>query len=251
MAAVVIIPARFGSTRFPAKILASVTGKPLVQHVVERAKRCTRVRDVIVATDDERIVAALRPFGTTAVMTSPAHQSGTDRIAEVARQMPEEIDIVVNVQGDEPEIEPDIIDRLVERLETSDDDMATAATPFPAGVKVDDPNLVKVVTGIGGRAIYFSRCPIPFQREKSETAPYFKHIGLYVYQRDFLLAYSSLPVGPLETAERLEQLRALENGYRIRVVETEYESLGVDTAEDLERVSKLFAASNLQGMGNG
>ena len=233
MAAIVVIPARFGSTRFPAKILASETGKPLVQHVVERAKLATQVREVIVATDDRRIVAALRPFGTNCVMTSPAHQSGTDRIAEVARDLPAEIDVIVNVQGDEPEIEPDTIDGLVERLQASDDDMATAATPFPARGDVNDPNLVKVVTGLDGRAVYFSRAPIPFRRESTSPSnvPYYLHLGIYAYRRDFLLKFASWPPTPLEQTEKLEQLRALEHGRSIYVLKVTRATHGIDTPE--------------------
>lgn len=231
MAATVVIPARFGSTRFPAKILASETGRPLVQHAVDRAKRARRVHDIIVATDDERIVAALRPFGTRCVMTSPAHQSGTDRIAEVARDLPADIDVIVNVQGDEPEIEPETIDGLVDRLESSDDDMATAATPFPQRADVNDPNLVKVVVGVGGRAVYFSRLPIPFRRESTSPIqpPYYLHLGIYAYRRSFLLDFASWPPTPLEQAEKLEQLRALEHGRSIHVLTVARATHGIDT----------------------
>ena len=232
-AATVVIPARFASTRFPAKILASETGKPLVQHVVERAKLARRVSEVIVATDDERISAALRPFGTTCVMTSPSHQSGTDRIAEVARGLPRDVRHLVNVQGDEPEIEPETIDQLVHWLENSDADMVTAATPFPAGADVNDPNLVKVVMGRDGWAIYFSRLPIPFRRESTSpgNAPYHLHLGIYAYRRDFLLKLSSWPPTPLEQTEKLEQLRALEHGASIMVVKVKRATHGIDTPE--------------------
>ncbi len=162
MTACVVIPARYGSTRFPAKILASDTGKPLVQHVVDQAKKAQSVREVIVATDDQRIADALRPFGTRCVMTSPQHQSGTDRIAEVAQGL--EDAVIVNVQGDEPEIEPEIIDALIERLASSGEDMATAATRFPRHQSPADPNLVKVVLSHDHKALYFSRSPIPFPR---------------------------------------------------------------------------------------
>jgi 3-deoxy-manno-octulosonate cytidylyltransferase (CMP-KDO synthetase) len=231
LAATVVIPARYGSTRFPAKILASDTGKPLVQHVVERAKRAMRVREVIVATDDERIVDALRAYETKCVMTSPDHQSGTDRIAEVARNLRD--DIIVNVQGDEPEIEPATIDALIERLESTPDDMATAATPFPAGADVSDPNLVKVVTGVEGRAIYFSRSPVPFWRDRTAgPAPtYYLHLGIYAYRREFLLQFSNWPPTPLESTEKLEQLRALEHGRSIYVLTVDRAVHGIDTAE--------------------
>jgi 3-deoxy-manno-octulosonate cytidylyltransferase (CMP-KDO synthetase) len=235
LAATVVIPARFGSTRFPAKILASSTGKPLVQHVVDQALKCRRVRRVIVATDDARIVEALRPFGTTAVMTSPAHPSGTDRIAEVARTLDDEI--VINVQGDEPEIEPDVIDGLVGLL--SDDaeaDMATAVTPFGPGKDPSDPNLVKCVVGLGGRAIYFSRSPIPYRRESNNAsnAAYHLHLGIYAYRREFLLRYAAWPPTPLELTEKLEQLRVLEHGGQIRVLTVARATNGIDTPEQYE-----------------
>jgi 3-deoxy-manno-octulosonate cytidylyltransferase (CMP-KDO synthetase) len=231
LAAVVVIPARYGSTRFPAKILASDTGKPLVQHVVEQARQCVRVRDVIVATDDQRIAVALKPFGTRCVMTAASHQSGTDRIAEVARSLDDEI--IVNVQGDEPEIEPSIIDDLVHRLETSDDDMATAATPFPANADVANPNLVKVVTSVSGRAIYFSRSPIPFHRDAAFTtnAAYYLHLGIYAYRRTFLLQFADWPATPCELTEKLEQLRALEHGRSMFVLKVQRATHGIDTAE--------------------
>ena len=244
MTATVVIPARYGSTRFPAKILASATGKPLVQHVVDRAKLATRVREVIVATDDQRIVEALRPFGTRCVMTSPAHQSGTDRIAEVARELADEI--IVNVQGDEPEIEPEIIDALVERLQTSPDDMATAATPFPGHADVENPNLVKAVIGLDGRAIYFSRSPVPFWREKTsgERPAYYLHLGIYAYRREFLLQFASWPPTPLESTEKLEQLRALEHGRSIYVLTVERATHGIDTADQYEAFVRRHAVGN-------
>jgi 3-deoxy-manno-octulosonate cytidylyltransferase (CMP-KDO synthetase) len=234
LAATVVIPARYGSTRFPAKILASDTGKPLVQHVVERAKQAARVREVIVATDDQRIADALRPFETRCVMTSPDHQSGTDRIAEVARNLRD--DIIVNVQGDEPEIEPATIDALIERLETTPDDMATAATPFPAGSDPTDTNLVKVVTGIDGRAIYFSRSPVPFWRDRTSgpTPTYYLHLGIYAYKREFLLQFSNWPPTYLESTEKLEQLRALEHGRSIYVLNVQRATHGIDTPEQYQ-----------------
>ena len=218
LSAVVVIPARYGSTRFPAKIVAAETGRPLVQHVVDQCRLCRRVRDVIVATDDERIVAALRPFGTTAVMTSAEHQSGTDRVAEVAGQLADEV--IVNVQGDEPEIEPAVVDALVEQLEQDEaTDMATAAVPFPAGADVADPNLVKVVMGVTGRAVYFSRSPVPHRREAdfAGDVAYHLHLGIYAYRRPFLLTFAGWVPTPLERTEKLEQLRALEHGRSIHV----------------------------------
>jgi len=233
-AATVVIPARFGSTRFPAKILAAATGRPLVQHVVDQVRKCLRVREILVATDDERIAAALRPFETRCVMTSPAHQSGTDRIAEVARGLRDEL--IVNVQGDEPEIEPEIVDGLIERLETGRDDMATAATPFPAGADPGDPNLVKVVVNQPGQAVYFSRSPIPYHRDQSApgNAAYYLHLGIYAYRRPFLLEFASWQPTPLEQTEKLEQLRALEHGRSIFVLKTPRATHGIDTPEQYE-----------------
>lgn len=233
MNATVIIPARYGSTRFPAKILASETGRPLVQHVVDRVRECKRVREVLVATDDQRIVDALLPFQTRCVMTSAAHPSGTDRIAEVARTLQD--DVIVNVQGDEPEIEPQIIDSLIERLGThADDAMATAATPFPPEADPANPNLVKVVTDQHGHALYFSRAMIPFCRDakaNDRSVPFLLHLGIYAYRREFLLQFASWPPTQLESLEKLEQLRALEHGRRIYVVKVNRAAHGIDTAE--------------------
>jgi 3-deoxy-manno-octulosonate cytidylyltransferase (CMP-KDO synthetase) len=241
LAAIAIIPARFGSTRFPGKIVASATGKPLVQHVVERARQCRRLRDVIVATDDQRIVDALAQFGTVCIMTSAAHASGTDRIAEVARNLTDEI--IVNVQGDEPEIDPTTIDALIQRLETTADDMATAATPLSAGADPNDLNLVKVVVGLDGRALYFSRSAIPFHRDStSGIAPaYYLHQGIYAYRREFLLTFASWPPTPLEQTEKLEQLRVLEHGRSIYVLRTRRAVHGIDTKEQYEDFVKRYS----------
>jgi 3-deoxy-manno-octulosonate cytidylyltransferase (CMP-KDO synthetase) len=241
LAATVVIPARFGSTRFPAKIVASDTGKPLVQHVVDQAKKCRRVERVIVATDDQRIADALRPFDTQVAMTSPAHQSGTDRIAEVARGL--SCDIVVNVQGDEPEIEPETIDALITRLESfPGDDMATACTPFRSGADPTDPNLVKVVMDEQGRAIYFSRSPIPFRREADfiENSAYHLHLGIYAYRRPFLLTFAGWPQTPLEKTEKLEQLRALEHGRSIFVLKIDRATHGIDTVAQYAEFVKRY-----------
>ena len=237
----VVIPARFGSTRFPAKILAAETGKPLVQHVVDRVKQCELVSDIIVATDDLRIVDALAKFGTHTVMTSPQHQSGTDRIAEVARAAARDARIIVNVQGDEPEIEPDVVDRLM-RMQSSDDDMATAATPFPDRADPNDPNLVKVVSDLDGRAIYFSRSPIPYRRDSTQAdpPPYYLHLGIYAYRREFLLTFASWPPGRLETTEKLEQLRALEHGRSIFVLTTSRATHGIDTLAQYQDFVERF-----------
>ena len=209
----------------------------MLQHVYERANLARYLTKVIIATDDERIYDAARSFGAQVQMTRADHRSGTDRVAEVASS--DAAEVIVNIQGDEPLIDPAAIDAATLAL-TSDPElpMATLSKRIEDPSEIDNPNVVKVVSDLAGNAIYFSRCPIPHG-----GAAHYKHIGLYVYRRDFLLAYSGLPVGPLEQAERLEQLRALENGYRVRVIETEYESLGVDTLEDLERVTALFEPS--------
>ncbi len=242
-----MIPARFASSRFPGKSLASIAGKPMLQHVYERASQARYLSKLIVATDDERIYKAARSFGAAVVMTRADHLSGTDRVAEAASG--DTASVIVNVQGDEPLIDPTAIDAAtLALLDDPDVPMATLKKVIEDPCEIDDPNVVKVVTNLAGDAIYFSRCPIPYVREAPVSrdnghSVHYKHLGLYVYQREFLLAYSGLPVGPLERMERLEQLRALENGHRVRVVETEYESLGVDTPEDLERVSALFEPS--------
>ena len=216
----------------------------MLQHVYERACQSRYLSSVIVATDDQRVYEAARGFGANVRMTRADHISGTDRVAEVAST--EESAVVVNIQGDEPLIDPAAIDAaILPVVHDTDVVMATLKKKIEDPREIADPNVVKVVTNHAGDAIYFSRCAIPYAREQGGV--WFKHIGLYVYRRDFLLAYSQLPVGPLERAERLEQLRALENGYPIRVIETEYESLGVDTPEDLERVSRLFEASIMVG----
>ena len=234
-----VIPARFASSRFPGKALATIAGKPMLEHVYERASQARYLSKLIVATDNEKIYAAARSFGALVKMTRKDHLSGTDRVAEIASS--ENADLIVNIQGDEPLIDPAAIDASVlALLDASGPPMATLKKRIEDPSEISNPNVVKVVTDRAGDALYFSRCPIPYVRDGSVV--HFKHIGLYVYRREFLLQYSDLPVGPLESVERLEQLRALENGYRIRVVETEYDSLGVDTPEDLERVSALFEA---------
>ncbi len=221
----------------------------MLQHVWERASEARYLSSIIVATDDERIVRAAREFGARVRMTRGDHPSGTDRAAEVASA--ETCEIVVNIQGDEPLIDPGAIDAAILPLVHEPEIlMATLKTRIDDEREAADPNVVKVVTDRNGDAIYFSRLPIPYHRDGGGQTHY-KHVGLYVYRRDFLLGYPGLPVGPLERAERLEQLRALENGFRIRVVETEYESLGVDTPEDLKRVSHLFSTSLTGVEGNG
>jgi 3-deoxy-manno-octulosonate cytidylyltransferase (CMP-KDO synthetase) len=237
-----VIPARFASSRFPGKVLAQVSSKSVLQHVYERASLARYLTATIIATDDERIYQAARGFGARVVMTRADHISGTDRVAEAASA--ENAELVVNIQGDEPLIDPAAIDAAILPLAHDPEIvMGTLKKAIEDPREITDANVVKVVTDRNGDAIYFSRCPIPYERDQAKPGTHFKHIGLYVYRRDFLLGYSALPVGPLEHAERLEQLRALENGYRIRVVETECESLGVDTPEDLVRVCKLFETS--------
>lgn len=213
----------------------------MIQHVWERAGQSRYLSSTIIATDDERIVQAARRFGAMVRLTRADHLTGTDRVAEIAAA--ENADIVVNIQGDEPLIDPAAIDAAILPLAHEPEIvMSTLKKRIEDARELGDPNVVKVVTDRAGDAIYFSRYPVPFVRD-GERSERFKHIGLYAYRRAFLLGYSDLPVGPLERAEKLEQLRALENGFAIRVVETEYESMGVDTPEDLERVSKLFESS--------
>jgi 3-deoxy-manno-octulosonate cytidylyltransferase (CMP-KDO synthetase) len=245
-----VIPARFASSRFPGKVLSRIASKTMLQHVYERVSMARYLTSTMIATDDQRVYDAARSFGARVRMTRDDHLSGTDRVAEVASA--ENAEIIVNIQGDEPLIDPAAIDAaILPMVHEPEIVMGTLKKRIEDPREITDPNVVKVVTDLQGDAIYFSRCAIPFHRDADLDTRYFKHVGLYVYQRDFLLGYSALGVGPLEQAERLEQLRALENGYRIRVVETEYESLGVDTPEDLERVSRLFEASTLQGVRNG
>lgn len=244
-----VIPARFASSRFPGKPLALIAGKSMLEHVYVRASQARYLTKVVIATDDARIYSEARRFGANVRNTRPDHASGTDRVAEVASA--ENCELVVNIQGDEPLIDPAAIDAAVlAMLDDPEVPMGTLKKVIEDVNEYRNPNVVKVVTDRSGNAIYFSRSPIPFVRDEHEWRPglHYKHIGLYVYQRDFLLNYSDLPVGPLETAERLEQLRAMENGFKIRVVETEYECLGVDTPEDLERVAGLF---EMKPAGNG
>lgn len=242
MSVAVLIPARLAATRLPDKPLAEIAGKTMIQHVYERAAKASVVERVMVATPDDTIFEAVNRFGGGAVMTSPDHRSGTDRVAEAAEYldlMPGDFDIIVNVQGDEPLVDPATIDAAVNALRDSDAVMASVCCPLPAG-REDDPNVVKVVTDKNGYALYFSRSPLPFRRDV--TAPYAprQHVGLYVYRRDFLKIFPKMEPTPLERAESLEQLRVLENGYKIRMVEIANAPESVDTPEDLERVRALF-----------
>ncbi len=238
----VAIPARWGSTRFPGKPLHHIAGKPLVQHVWERCQECQAVDDVIIATDDDRIVTAAESFGARAVLTDPAHPSGTDRIAEAAQSFPEH-DIIINVQGDEPLISPRLIDELAATLRQQPAiAMITAAAVIHEDRQVADSNVVKVVTDANGDALYFSRSPLPYVRNAQPGFKHKRHLGIYGFRRDFLFQFVSWPPSLLETTESLEQLRALENGTRIRVVMTEDLSPGVDTEEQARAVEALLAA---------
>ena len=226
-AAIAIIPARFNSTRFPGKPIVEIDGKTLIEHVYRRVEQAELVERIVVATDDRRIAAAVQGFGGTAIMTRDDHPSGTDRLAEAAHDL-DPATLVVNVQGDEPMIHPDDIDKAIAAARLQDAEIVTLKTKLDDS-QGNDPNRVKVVTDQNGMALYFSRSKIPSE------GTCFLHVGLYVYRVGFLKKFTKLEPGPLEKAERLEQLRALEHGYRIRVVEVANESWGIDTPEDLER----------------
>lgn len=235
--AVAIIPARYHSSRFPGKALAEIRGKPMIQHVYERTASVESLEKVIIATDDERIREVVRSFKGSVVMTSTHHSSGTERIAEVARELSSHI--VVNVQGDEPLIHPSMILEVLSPFHGRDrPHMSTLKKRMADQEEIEDPNMVKVVTDTKGMALYFSRSPIPYPQKKK--GPYFKHIGLYAYERDFLIELSQLKKTSLEEAESLEQLRVLEHGYQIKVIESQYNSIGVDTPKDLERVKEMI-----------
>lgn len=238
MKALCIIPARYASTRLPGKPLRDIAGKPMIVRVYERAVQAKRVQDVVVATDDERIRTAVEEHGGRAVMTRTDHATGTDRLAEVAEKMTD-YDLIINVQGDEPLIDPTVIDALVEPfLADVRLSMATAKTLLTDEEEIANPNNVKVITDLTGNALYFSRARIPYAR--NEGANVYKHIGIYAYRRDFLLSYARMAQTPLERSESLEQLRALENGHRIHVIETDAVFIGVDTEEDLTAVNEEY-----------
>jgi 3-deoxy-manno-octulosonate cytidylyltransferase (CMP-KDO synthetase) len=247
MQIVAIIPARYSSTRFPGKPLADLAGKPMIQHVYEQTMKASLVTRAIVATDDTRIADVIHQIGGEAIMTKTTHETGTDRLAEVANGL--EADLVVNVQGDEPLITPAMIDEALEPfINNKELKMGTLKTRVKCLHDFLSPNVVKVVTDNAGYALYFSRSPLPFFRDKwqdlkddafaSGRLLCYKHIGLYVYQRDFLIEYAGMSQTFLEISEKLEQLRALENGVRIRVVETDFDSIGVDTPEDLNKAKE-------------
>ena len=240
---IVVIPARYGSTRLPGKPLVSLAGKSMIQRVYERAKLAQRVNRVIVATDDDRIVKAIQEFGGEARMTRPDHRTGTERVAEVAAH--EGGDIFVNVQGDEPLLDPAAVDTAVgAMLEEPQVTIATVATPIKVPADIMDPNICKVVLDFDENALYFSRAPIPWVRDTAGhvQARHLKHLGLYVFRREALLEYPTLPQGKLERIEQLEQLRWLENGWKIRVAEVEHDAVSVDVPDDVARVEKLLAA---------
>jgi 3-deoxy-manno-octulosonate cytidylyltransferase (CMP-KDO synthetase) len=237
----VVIPARYGSSRLPGKPLVSLGGKPMIQRVYERAKQAERVTRVIVATDDDRIVKAVQAFGGEARMTRPDHRTGTERVAEVAAH--ESGDVFVNVQGDEPLLDPTAVDTAVSTLlEEPQVAISTVATPIRTPGDIMDPNVCKVVLDFDENALYFSRAPIPWVRDTAGhvQARHLKHLGLYVFRRDALLEYPTLPQGELERIEQLEQLRWLENGWKIRVAQVEHDAISVDVPEDITRVEKLL-----------
>ncbi len=240
MAIFAFIPARFQSSRFPGKPLAPIAGKPMIQHVWERAARCEAFTRVVVATDDQRIAACVEKFGGKAVMTDAAHRSGTDRICEAALKTGvRDEDIVVNIQGDQPLLEPTMITELIGPLLEDDTvPMSTLKWRMRDSSDIANTNHVKVVTDLNGFALYFSRHPIPFYRETDTEEIVFKHLGLYAYRMGFLVRYTRLPEGRLESAEKLEQLRALENGFKIKVTETSCNSTEVDVPEDIPKVEK-------------
>ena len=238
-----VIPARYASTRLPGKPLADICGKPMICRVLERASRAQKPEKVIVATDDERIYDAVRAEGGEALLTRADHPTGTDRLAEVAEAYPE-VDLIVNVQGDEPLIEPSVIDDLIAPFEMDENlPMATVMVRMEDAAEQLNPNNVKVIVDKLGYALYFSRSLVPYPRAVAGSV--YKHIGIYAYRRDFLMRYARLEPTPLERAESLEQLRALENGYGIRVLETDCRFVGVDTPEDLALVNKIYREQGL------
>jgi len=234
-----VIPARWGSTRFEGKVLAEIQEKPMIQHVWEQSSKSAVLDEVIIACDDERIAVAAEQFGAKAILTSTDHVSGTDRIIEAIESV--DADIIVNIQGDEPLIQHEIIDLLVQALvDDPSCPMGTVIKELETKKELKDPNVVKVVVDGEMNALYFSRSPIPYNRDDAEEIINYKHLGIYAYRRDFLLAYKNLPKSNLEKAEQLEQLRALEFGYKIKAVVTDIDTVGVDTPDDLARVKKIL-----------
>lgn len=243
MKTIAIIPARYASTRFPGKPLAILGGKPVIQRVYEQA--CEVLDEAVVATDDERILSCVESFGGRAVMTSANHKSGTDRIQEAAERLHTDADVIINIQGDEPFIHPSQLETVRSLFDDPDTQIATLGKPFDRMEAVKNPNSPKIVTDLNGYALYFSRSVIPYVRGKEEALwlqsfPYLKHLGLYAYRREVLAQITKLPQSPLETAESLEQLRWLQNGYRIKVGLTNIETVGIDTPEDLQRAEEFL-----------
>ncbi len=239
MKSICVIPARYASTRLPGKPLKDICGKPMIVRVYERAKLAKNISEVIVATDDERIFKAVEENSGRAMMTRADHKTGTDRLAEVAGNFPD-VDLVVNVQGDEPLIEAELIDELVNQFSNDPElQMATVATELTDDEEKKNPNNVKVVVDKNSNALYFSRSLIPYPRNSGKS-PVYKHIGIYAYRREFLLNYSKMQSTPLEQSESLEQLRALENGFKIRVIKSDCKFVGVDTEEDLKLVNEIY-----------
>ena len=238
MKIICVIPARYASTRLPGKPLADIAGKPMIVRVYERALKAKIPSEVIVAVDDERVFKAVETAGGKVVMTKKDHPTGTDRLAEVAQKFPD-VDVIINIQGDEPLIDPSVIDELAKQfIENPELNMATVKTPMQEDEK-NEPSNVKVITDKNGYALYFSRSLIPYPRNDMGVQVY-KHIGIYGYKRDFLLQYATMQPTPLEQTESLEQLRALENGYKIKVIATDKHFVGVDTKEDLARVNAIY-----------
>lgn len=255
MRIIAVIPARWHSTRLKEKVLADINGKPMIQHVWERAKKAHEIDEVIVAVDKEKVMKVVESFGGKAVFTSPEQPSGTDRLTEVANE--EDADVYINIQADEPLIHPMMIDELAQVHEYEKNvQMATLIKRIHRREEIIDPNVVKAVVDRKGFALYFSRSPIPYIRGDSSemtkegqpvsdiSGRYFKHIGLYSYTKDFLFTYKNLPKSTLEEEEKLEQLRVLEHGYKIRTIETRYDTIGVDTQEDLEKVREILAKNS-------
>jgi 3-deoxy-manno-octulosonate cytidylyltransferase (CMP-KDO synthetase) len=238
-----IIPARWASSRFPGKPLHPLLGKPLLQHVFERASLCAELDELVIATDDDRITALCKKIGAKVIKTRPDHPSGTDRIAEAAQQC-EAASHVINIQGDEPLLEPKLVDTLARELrKDSNIPMITAGSPLDDPELLADSNIVKLVIDRNQNALYFSRSPIPFRRSDTPTLPTYRHLGIYGYQVDFLKHFITLPPSSLEIAEGLEQLRALENGTTIRVHLTEHEAIGLDSPDQIPLIESLLALS--------
>ncbi|MFA4991658.1 MAG: 3-deoxy-manno-octulosonate cytidylyltransferase [Candidatus Omnitrophota bacterium] len=245
MDAVGIIPARYGSTRFEGKLLADLCGKPVIQHTWENARRSNAIDDLIIAADDKRIYNIAKGFGANVIYTSTGHKSGSDRLTEAVNSI--DAKVIVNIQADEPLLHPTMIDDVVGPLLKDESiNMTTLCHKIKDREEVSDPNVVKVVFDRNGIALYFSRSPIPYTMD-SEIEPqnYYKHIGIYGYTKDFLFAFKSLPQSRLEQLERLEQLRVIENGYRLKVMETRFDTIGIDTAADLEKAKCLIKGNKL------